>query len=606
MAETSFPHITPEMLSSADMFPELTAFRKSQRRVAQSKPAKDLMKSLKPALEKLYPIAQPTYTLYRQFKLNGNRTRFEDPYFERRGKLVAALMAHMLAPSQELSDAVNDYIWAICEETTWILPAHERGGVDLFATETAFTLSETLHALGDILPSEIRQRIEHEVRTRVLDPYAADIGKYDRKRWNADPENLTDLALHQTRYPGWFKFAENNWAGVCNSSVGGAFLYLEKDPVKLARALNEVVKGLAHFIESAFAEDGASTEGIGYWQYGLMNFVAFSEMLRLRTRGKVDLFSHPRIPLIAEYPQKVHLGSNHFYSHADCPAHNTLHPGIFARLAERTGRKALFGLLAKAPSNSYRFPITLRDLLWFRSVKAPAPQVTNILLENAGIYRLKKGSVVIAGKAGHNAEHHNHNDVGSFVVHVGGEDLLCDPGAPTYCREFFSPKRYELFIQANSRGHSVPVIAGQLEKEGREYEGTVTKFGDTFAEVEFAKAYPVKELKNLTRCIELTGNGFALEDSIVFTRKKPVEEAFVTWLPVKVKSNTAVIRGEKSILILKAVSHPKARFKVDDIVLERKRIRGERLTSGLLRRITVQLPAAAEHAFVMSGKVSSR
>jgi len=606
MSKTSFPHIAPEMLSDADMFPELTAFRRSPQSILENQVVKALMEPLKTYVEKLYPISQPTYTLYRQFKLNGNRTRFEDPYFDRRGKLVVAVGAYLLMPSQELLDAVCDYIWAICEETTWILPAHERGGMDLFATETGFGLTEALVALGDKLPAEIRQRVEHEVRTRIIEPYLAGVGQDRGAHFEEGCENLTELFLNPKPYFGWYKLCHNNWNGVCNSSVGGVLLHLEHDKTRLADGLNEVLRGLSHFIDVAFEEDGASSEGVGYWEYGLINFVAFSELLRARTRGQVDLLSHPKMKLIAQYPAKVHLGNHRFYNHADCPTRVTLAPGVFARLAERTGEDSLRGLLAESPGYSYRLPIALRDLLWFESRKAPAPPVTSMLLKTTGIFRLKVGDVIVAGKAGHNAESHNHNDVGSFIVHVGDEDLLCDPGAPTYCREFFSPKRYELFVQANSRGHSVPVITGQLEKDGREFEGAVTGFGETFAEVEFAKAYPVKELTKLTRRIEAKSDGFLLEDKIAFSEKEPVEEAFVTWLPVKAKGNAAVISGEKATLTLKAESHPRAQFKVEDIVLEKKRRRGEWSETGLLRRITVLLPAEAEHTFVMSGTVKHR
>lgn len=46
----------------------------------------------------------------------------------------------------------------------------------------------------------------------------------------------------------------------------------------------------------------------------------------------------------------------------------------------------------------------------------------------------------IAIKAGHNAENHNHNDVGSYVV-VWGKDIVAgDVGAPSYTAGAFSPQ----------------------------------------------------------------------------------------------------------------------------------------------------------------------
>ena len=46
-------------------------------------------------------------------------------------------------------------------------------------------------------------------------------------------------------------------------------------------------------------------------------------------------------------------------------------------------------------------------------------------------------------KGGHNAENHNHNDVGSFVVALGRATPLVDPGSEVYTARTFSPRRYD-------------------------------------------------------------------------------------------------------------------------------------------------------------------
>ena len=47
----------------------------------------------------------------------------------------------------------------------------------------------------------------------------------------------------------------------------------------------------------------------------------------------------------------------------------------------------------------------------------------------------------VAIKGGNNNEHHNHNDVGSFVVAIGSAAPLLDPGAEIYTARTFSPSR---------------------------------------------------------------------------------------------------------------------------------------------------------------------
>ena len=135
-----------------------------------------------------------------------------------------------------------------------------------------------------------------------------------------------------------------------------------------------------------------------------------------------------------------------------------------------------------------------------------APQIDDAVLYGGGVARLVAPlaccdqPVIAAIKAGHNAENHNQNDVGSFVVHVDGESLLTDPGRGLYSRFYFSDQRYEN-IFANSFGHSVPRIGGQLEAPGAEFRGELfeVQLAGTFkkAVVEFPRAYPLPQLAGL-------------------------------------------------------------------------------------------------------------
>jgi hypothetical protein len=197
--------------------------------------------------------------------------------------------------------------------------------------------------------------------------------------------------------------------------------------------------------------------------------------------------------------------------------------------------------------------------------------------------------------------------VGSFVLHCRGEDLLCDPGAPTYNRDFFGPRRYELFPQAQSWGHSLPVIGGKQQAFGREFCGRVERFEPSGAhksvELEFARAYPLKRLTVLRRRLEIAPGGrFLLEDRFSFSgRPLPVEEALVTWLPVSVKGRTVIIRGRKSTLALRISAPANASFRLERLQLQR-----QDRESSTLRRLTVHLPADAGGIFRLTGTVRRR
>lgn len=65
----------------------------------------------------------------------------------------------------------------------------------------------------------------------------------------------------------------------------------------------------------------------------------------------------------------------------------------------------------------------------------------------------------LAAKGGHNAESHNHNDVGYFIVALDGHPVLIDVGVETYSRKTFSDQRYEIWTM-QSNYHNLPLIDG--------------------------------------------------------------------------------------------------------------------------------------------------
>jgi hypothetical protein len=77
------------------------------------------------------PGAYPhtTYTLYREFERTGLRDSFQSVYFVRRAQLTRAVL-EMILGNTTYRDNLHDLLWSICEETTWVLPAHEEQGPD--------------------------------------------------------------------------------------------------------------------------------------------------------------------------------------------------------------------------------------------------------------------------------------------------------------------------------------------------------------------------------------------------------------------------------------------------------------------------------------------
>jgi hypothetical protein len=59
------------------------------------------------------------YSLFILFDTLGDRKRFEDPYFERRNRLLVYGLSSWLWKRVEDISSLEDIIWAICDEYSW-------------------------------------------------------------------------------------------------------------------------------------------------------------------------------------------------------------------------------------------------------------------------------------------------------------------------------------------------------------------------------------------------------------------------------------------------------------------------------------------------------
>ncbi len=598
--------------------------------VRQSATTPILLETTRREITDVSVIPTLTYTLYRVFEHSGTRGPYEDPYFLKRARLTRAVL-ELFMGDESLRDVVHDLTWSICEETSWVLPAHEEQGprfweitpppfrtaplgahtmlthepdsIDLFAAETGAALAETLYLVGDELAPEVRQRIRQDIERRIFTPYLA----YGRLHW-------------------WFKGALN-WNGVCNGSIALAFLRLEKDPETLAEALSMALEGFEAYIATGFEADGGSIEGVGYWNYGLMYFITVAELLREMTRGELDLLAQPRLRDIAAYPPALALAApNRFVNFGDSTETQTLSAGAVNRLAERTGVGDLRALLvplggahqseaghisgAHAKRFGYNFysklPIIFRVAAWWDCTQpAPTLEPRDIYLPDTGIIKFagqtESGKpVLLVAKSGHNGGHHSHNDVAQFIVSVNGESLIPDPGRGLYSKDYFRQGRYQNIFN-NSYGHSVPRIGGQLQAAGPEFgdthhfHGTIIDHGQQahmkFAVIDFHAAYDLPDLQRARRRLDLdTQTGVVtLADEFAFAAPQAIEEAFSTWSAVEAQGNTARVSGERAALTLQITEPAGAMFAVESLEDACR----ANLLDGVLTRLSVALPGGA-------------
>jgi hypothetical protein len=115
----------------------------------------------------------------------------------------------------------------------------------------------------------------------------------------------------------------------------------------------------------------------------------------------------------------------------------------------------------------------MTDAAWILAGKGSSPLPRDVWLPSTQVLlaRARAGSsagLTLAVKGGHNGEHHNHNDVGSFVVASDGVPVIVDAGRPTYTAQTFGADRYAIWTM-QSGWHNVPVIGGHEQLPGREH-----------------------------------------------------------------------------------------------------------------------------------------
>jgi hypothetical protein len=137
----------------------------------------------------------------------------------------------------------------------------------------------------------------------------------------------------------------------------------------------------------------------------------------------------------------------------------------------------------------------------------------------------RKG-LFLAAKGGHNAESHNHNDSGHFLVYLDGQPGIIDLGRETYTAQTFGDHRYDLLF-TRGLGHNAPVIGGVEQAAGKEYLATELSYQQGPAGpclgMNLEKAYPDSAgIQKLRRELELQRTGEArvlLRDSITLRQE---------------------------------------------------------------------------------------
>lgn len=313
-----------------------------------------------------------------------------------------------------------------------------------------------------------------------------------------------------------------------------AAMLLLEDEVMVRESIRQTLGCMKAFL-SGYGEDGGCAEGIGYWVYGFGYFVYYAEMLQDYSDGALNLLTGSKIAAIAAFPLRIHLSEGIFVNYSDSAEREEIPAGLLSLLAAKFELPANLPLFIPRLTDDpcRRWAHLLRNVMW----SDPALSVVH---EGAGAHALANEGVILhqlgwmvaksvlrvpkvrheadkqhaeekqvqaacSFKGGHNDEPHNHNDLGQFIIHCGGENIICDPGAGLYTQAYFAPGREQLF-HISSSGHNVPLIDGCEQSPGRQAEAHILRCrleqdgSELEAALDLTLAYPeAASLRRYTR-----------------------------------------------------------------------------------------------------------
>jgi hypothetical protein len=409
--------------------------------------------------------------------------RLQGKYAAPRAALMNLVMGELAEGKGRFIDQIVNGVWYYSEQTWWGWSAHlpdpdglpdiRKPSIDLGVGEIASILSWTHYLFKDefdkIHPF-IAQRLKDEIMYKAIKPYYERIDFW----W---------MGLNNGR-------TVNNWNPWTNHNMLTSILIMEDDQEKKIEGVKKVIKSVDVFLNQ-YPDDGGCDEGPSYWGRAGASLYQNLDLLKLATNGKFDVYDNQLIKNMGSFIYKAYIDHPYFINFADADATTGSRPQIIYSYGKDIKDPVMqgFGAFlagkqnwgAKAPGG--KIDEQLWQLMLLDEIKnAPA---NNALIrdfwlpdtEVAGA-RDEEGSTkgfFFAAKGGHNAESHNHNDLGTCVLYYDGKPALIDIGREEYTAKTFSGRRYEIWTM-QSGYHSLPKINGVDQMQGRDFKAKNSAF----------------------------------------------------------------------------------------------------------------------------------
>ena len=461
-------------------------------------------------------------SLFRDKYLTGSRSNYEGVHHHRRDMIYYLLLAELYEGKGRFVEKIADLAWAIMEESSWVIPAHQGNslmrpgsdvpeiyreedvpGMDLYAANCCANLAMVRYYLKDQLDAispYICQRIDHLVYLRGIRPFI--VGSY------------------------WWMTSAHNWPTGISMNILTAAAATVTDMEIRERVVEKAIWVLDNF-SSGMPEDGTCDEGPGYWGAGAGGLFEAMLILDDMSGGKINVYDDPMVRNLCEFISKVNIHDNYFVNFADC--HGKMRPDgdVIECMGKMLNSEELVSFGRAMSVNSaekyYFFGLPYRS---FRNAYTPMifeadPVVAkkSVWMDGHKIAVFRESTdtskgLFVATKGGTNSEPGNHNDVGALIIFYDGKPISVDPGIGSYNNDYFVREKRYLRWFTNSNAHGCPEINGYQQVAGNYYSKDEECDVDARkVSMQIGTAYPAEAgIESLVRTTQLTDGQITVTD----------------------------------------------------------------------------------------------
>ncbi len=415
-----------------------------------------------------WPQILCTQTL--EFERTGDRAAMEEPHFEKRKRLAKLTAAECFEHRGRYLDEIMNGLVSIAGEPFWGVSAHypkadatelregeRQNYIDLFAAETASLIARVLHLLRDDLMRECAELVyylEAELDRRIKKVFLS----HDEFWWMGNDRKKREKL--------------NNWSPWITSQLITVFLLTEKDATVQHDGILKCMMIQDRYMGDV-PFDGGIDEGPTYWGVAGGKMLESVNLLYAASKGRIDLTRDEQLGNITDFVRKTYVGGGYCVNFNDASPIAGADANMLYALAKTNGSEKLLafsyemaklGCVCSGGRNLSIFFNGLKNAAELLNGTPACPWASReVFLPGIQMVvareRENAGGLFFAVKGNHNAESHNHNDVGTYVLYKDGVPLIVDLGQGTYTKQTFSADRYEI-SNCRSDWHNLPIVNG--------------------------------------------------------------------------------------------------------------------------------------------------